>query len=190
MVRRLPLNISFLPQFACGNNARVELGDDWRLVRLRVLSDNAWCCTHCGKETADLEAHEVWEFRKLSETTVEQKLVDIRAVCNRCHLCYHVGFADKIDLLPKILEHYAKVRGLPDDRKEEITANAIDDAILIAARWNAVPWTKVELNVDYAYDILERKATPILPPPEREFARKITLPPSTKYGKGTWHAKR
>lgn len=157
------LKIQFLPSILSGHNARTELDrEEWDTVRKRVYSDYDYNCGFCGKHTSSLDAHEVWELTDGGNGLLKVKLVNIIACCPLCHLVVHIGFAKNKGIEENALKQFLKVRGLEgisEEERDEIVSQEIDDATKEAEKWNR-EWRRCDLDVDYAYLIVERTDMP------------------------------
>ena len=81
------LKIDLLPKGAWNNDLSKTLSKkDWDTLRESCYKKANHRCQICGKQTDDLDAHEVWEFNERERT---QTLKDIVAICSSCHGVIH-----------------------------------------------------------------------------------------------------
>lgn len=106
-MKNLKLKIELLPKGAWGNDfSRTLSKKDWDTLRNKCYEiANGKCCI-CGYETNDLNAHEVWDF---NITNKIQTLVDIIALCNRCHGVIHMRNSQRMGYGENAKNHFMKV---------------------------------------------------------------------------------
>lgn len=100
------LNICLIPPNAYGKNMRAAMGpSQWRSLSKFVREPGV--CAGCGRSfpPAQLEAHEVWKFKKHS-----LRLRRLVPLCKDCHRTAHAGRAEACGHLPDAAAHYARVR--------------------------------------------------------------------------------
>lgn len=113
----------------------------WNGLRLPLLERNHYTCECCGIQRKTLEAHEIWECHFPDQDEIDQcrennwlvmgvqKLVRLISVCEDCHLCFHLGYANSIGKLDQTLD---RLRALNKWTNQQI----IDYEQLVFERWN------------------------------------------------------
>ena len=93
-MKDLKLKIELLPKGAWGNDfSRTLSKKDWDKLRKKCYERANHKCQICGYETDDLDAHEVWDFDIKTKT---QTLVDIVALCSKCHGVKHIRNSQRL----------------------------------------------------------------------------------------------
>ncbi|MBP5242669.1 MAG: HNH endonuclease [Clostridia bacterium] len=78
----------------------------WDVVRKEAYARAQGRCQICSLPTARLEAHERWAY---NEEKGIQKLVDVIAVCRRCHEVIHIGRTQLMGRETEASEWFMKV---------------------------------------------------------------------------------
>lgn len=110
------LKMQLIPKTCSGQNLRSKYKKEWphmsRYVRMRAENQ----CEICGSAVeryTDLEAHEVWAFKKKKDKNGKvrrvQVLKDVVAVCPLCHASIHIGFSTHNDNYDDAVTHYMAV---------------------------------------------------------------------------------
>ncbi len=153
----MKLEIELIPQTAWGENLRsMFTASQWTKIRNAVYKKYNNKCTICGaekgKDIKRLNAHEVWEF---DDKTNKQILVNIIAVCDRCHGCIHYGRTQQTSkelndpsILERINEHYMKINNC-DEAK--LTMDIFNAKLL----WMQRSTKKWELDISKVFDIVD-----------------------------------
>lgn len=91
-----------LPSSTWENNLRTLLTDDeWDRLRRFCYQAAGHACVACGSRgEPHVEAHEAWQF---DEQKGIQKLVGLLCLCPTCHKAKHLGFANRLGILPQVL---------------------------------------------------------------------------------------
>lgn len=106
-MKDLKLEIELLPKGAWGNDfSRTLSKKDWDVLRKFCYDKANHKCTICGFETDDLDAHEVWDFDINTRT---QTLIDIIALCSRCHGVKHIRNSQRLGFGENAKKHFMKV---------------------------------------------------------------------------------
>lgn len=101
------LTIDLLPKGAWGNDFSKTLSKkDWDTLRNKCYERANHKCAICGYVTDDLDAHEVWNFNVENKT---QTLVDILALCSRCHGVKHIQNSYRLGYGDDAKTHFMKV---------------------------------------------------------------------------------
>ena len=101
------LTIDLLPKGAWGNDFSKTLSKkDWDTLRNKCYERANHKCAICGYVTDDLDAHEVWNFNVENKT---QKLIDIIALCSRCHGVKHMRNSYRLGYGEDSKTHFMKV---------------------------------------------------------------------------------
>ncbi|MGN1212654.1 MAG: hypothetical protein ACI4TZ_01310 [Christensenellales bacterium] len=106
-MKDLKLEIELLPKGAWGNDfSRILFKKDWDILRNACYKKANHKCAICGYETDDLDAHEVWDFNTETKT---QTLIDIIALCSRCHGVKHIRNSQRLGFGENAKKHFMKV---------------------------------------------------------------------------------
>lgn len=91
-----------LPSSVWEANLRHMLSEEeWGRLRKFCYQAAGNSCVACGSRgEPHIEAHEAWSF---DEKTGIQKLRGLLALCPTCHKCKHLGFANRLGMLPQVL---------------------------------------------------------------------------------------
>ncbi len=106
-MKNYKLTIDLLPKGAWGNDFSKTLSKkDWDTLRNKCYERANHKCAICGYVTDDLDAHEVWNFNVENKT---QTLVDIIALCSRCHGVKHIRNSYRLGYGDDAKSHFMKV---------------------------------------------------------------------------------
>ena len=106
-MKDLKLKIELLPRGAWGNDfSRTLSKQDWDELRNACYERANHKCAICGFVTDELDAHEVWDFNIETKT---QTLVDIIALCSRCHGVKHIRNSERLGYGENAKRHFMKV---------------------------------------------------------------------------------
>ena len=106
-MKNLKLKIELLPKGAWGNDfSRTLNKKDWDTLRSACYVRANHKCAICGFVTDELDAHEVWDFNIEAKT---QTLVDIIALCCRCHGVKHIRNSERLGYGENAKRHFMKV---------------------------------------------------------------------------------
>lgn len=106
-MRKLKLTIELLPKGAWENDlSRTLLKNDWNYLRNKCYKRANYRCEICGCETENLNAHEVWDFNIKTKT---QTLIDIVALCTKCHGVKHIRNSQRLGFGENAKKHFMKV---------------------------------------------------------------------------------
>lgn len=106
-MENLKLKIELLPKGAWGNDlSRTLSKKDWDILRNECYKRANHHCQICGFETENLDAHEVWDFDLKTNT---QTLVDIVALCSKCHGVKHLRNSQRLGFGENAKKHFMKV---------------------------------------------------------------------------------
>lgn len=151
------LQIQLVPLLAWGRNVRaVVAGDTWEALRWhlgaaqfrpRFLSidlprrpyRDRLMCAYCGAEQPSLDLHELWHY---DDEIKVQRLIGLEAICSKCHLSTHMGYANKMGRTQEALANLAVVNGWTAQRAKD----HYDEAF---ALWKARAATQYALDVSY-----------------------------------------
>jgi DNA polymerase III epsilon subunit-like protein len=132
------LYIDLIPKKCWFKNVRSCIEpEDWNRLRKYIYARANYKCECCGintiKNHTRIEAHERFEYDSDSKT---QKLVRIIALCEKCHLVTHFGYAGVKGRREEAIEHFMKVR---PQTKEELDKK-IAVAFAIYRYRNTITW--------------------------------------------------
>ena len=102
------LTFQFVPEHSWYKNLH-NFTPRWNEISEKIRETNK--CEICGKETHDLDAHEVWTYNDITHT---QSLDNIIAVCKDCHNTIHIGHANITGKTKEAIAQYKKVNQLTD----------------------------------------------------------------------------
>ena len=106
-MKDLKLKIELLPKGAWGNDfSRTLSRKDWDTLRNACYERANHKCAICGFVTDDLDAHEVWDFNIETKT---QTLIDIIALCSRCHGVKHIRNSQRLGFGENAKRHFMNV---------------------------------------------------------------------------------
>jgi len=88
-----PLKIELIPKPLFERNFRNAEPEVWKRVSREVREAARDRCAVCGQQADRLECDEVWEY---DEESAEATLVDLRAICVKCHQVKHMGRTQKL----------------------------------------------------------------------------------------------
>ena len=143
--------INLIPETCWYSNLRSMLPKaKWDLVRKKTYADQQMTCEFCRGQFAAIElqkkhpveAHELWEFDDASHTQILKKVL---CLCPDCHLTQHLGCANKMGLLTKVVKHYANVSGITIEQAENIKYDAFQ-------KWKVRSQYEWSLNLDWLYE--------------------------------------
>lgn len=93
----------------------------WDRIRTIVLDRASGACEICGKKSDKLECHEKWEYINVEGVRI-QKLVNVKALCHKCHQVKHAGFwlyVKKIDP-DMLMNHFTAVNSTETNGCREV----------------------------------------------------------------------
>jgi hypothetical protein len=106
-VKDYKLSIDLLPKGAWGNDLSKTLPKkDWDILRKKCYERANNRCQICGHITDELDAHEVWNFDIETKT---QTLVDIVALCSKCHGVKHFRNSERLGFGENAKKHFLSV---------------------------------------------------------------------------------
>lgn len=129
----------------------------WDIIRRKCYQAAGYKCEICGGTGIDqgrrwpVECHEKWEYDDIG---LVQRLVGFIALCPRCHLCKHPGYAGIKGLREEMWMHFYNING---PRTAEMDQYLTDEARLFHARSLNKGW---QWDVSYAS---EYAGVPVVP---------------------------
>ena len=125
-----------LPSTSWENNLRTQLKEaEWDRLRKFCYQAAGNTCIACGSRgEPHVEAHESWSF---IESTGVQKLTNLVCLCPVCHKAKHLGFAQRMGVLPQV---YARLMWLNDWDQSRLNAELLKAQERQAA-YSARQWT-------------------------------------------------
>jgi len=151
------LQIQLVPLLAWGRNVRaVVAGDTWEALRWHLgaaqyrpqflsidLPDRPYRaklkCAHCKTEQKALDLHELWHYDDKNKV---QRLIGLKAICSKCHLSTHMGYANATGRTEEALVNLAAVNGWTAQQAQEHSDRAF-------AVWERRASTQYTLDVSY-----------------------------------------
>lgn len=128
---RLAANL--VPASMWGKNVRAVVAEDtWHLLRSKFgatevgpnsIGTDALAgeepptpkCAICGTRNTALQLHEEWLF---DDSGRVQQLIGLWPLCTDCHLAKHLGYAERIGQLDRIMKHLALINSWTRDEAE------------------------------------------------------------------------
>ncbi|MGN1258798.1 MAG: HNH endonuclease [Christensenellales bacterium] len=106
-MKDLKLTIELLPKGAWNNDFSKTLPKkEWDILRTACYKRANHRCEICGFATDDLDAHEVWDFDIKTKT---QTLIDIVALCSKCHGVKHIRNSQRLGYEEDAKRHFINV---------------------------------------------------------------------------------
>lgn len=103
-MRDYKLKIDLLPKGAWNNDFSKTLPKkEWDILRNKCYERANYRCEICGYQTDDLDAHEVWNFDVKTKT---QTLVNILALCSKCHGVKHYRNSTRLGYGEEAKQHF------------------------------------------------------------------------------------
>ena len=125
-MKKLKLTIELVPSSSWNQNLRSLLKPQmWGRLKKEVYKKYDYKCSIC-RAGGKLHAHEVWEY---DDEKHIQKLIDIIALCSKCHTVKHIGLAGILASQGKtnfknLVKHFMKVNNCGRDVFEKHQAEA------------------------------------------------------------------
>ena len=141
----MKLPVEMVPKSAWNANLRSLLTQSqWDKIRRKSYALANKECEICGASGKKLSCHEVWEY---TDATGIQRLVRLEALCNKCHMCKHIGFAFTMHYegafnMASIIKHFMQINGISQEEFNTYLLKEID----VWAERSKKQWT---LNTDY-----------------------------------------
>lgn len=122
----LLINADLIPKTMWNVNLRSELPKKWNEIRKNVYVKADYKCEICGNQGKRhlAEAHEIWAYDDDRKIMALNKVV---ALCPKCHLCHHLGFAEVKGKLEIVLKHLQKINGFKDYKQVVRYLDAVTD---------------------------------------------------------------
>lgn len=106
-MKNFKLTIELLPKGAWNNDFSKTLSQkEWDILRKACYEKANHRCEICGYKTDDLDAHEVWNFDVKTKT---QTMVDILALCSKCHGVKHYRNSTRLGYGEEAKQHFMTV---------------------------------------------------------------------------------
>lgn len=147
------LAIELVPSGSWNSNLRSILtAKGWNTVRQPILRRAGGSCEICKAKSGRLECHEVWNY---DDDTGVQSLVDVVAICKRCHQVKHFGFTmtlvDKgVVKMDQVIDHFRRVNGCSGYDFED----HVSESFKVWNKRNLVEW---EMDISKVTEILEEE---------------------------------
>ncbi|KUY63384.1 hypothetical protein WI25_28690 [Burkholderia cepacia] len=111
-----------IPESSFGASLYNLLTDrSWDALRLPLIEANHHVCQLCGIQRHSLDVHEIWDYEFPPDEEIErverlgevlfgtQRLAGLMSVCDECHLCFHLGFANSRGRLDEALDRLRRL---------------------------------------------------------------------------------
>ncbi len=132
------LTIELLPKGAWNNDLSKTLPKkDWDTIRNECYKKANYKCEICGYETTDLDAHEIWIFDKIKKT---QTLIDIVALCTKCHGVKHFKNSVRLGNGEKAKEHFLKTNNCTE---LDFSNHLLESILKFEQLNNIYRWTQI-----------------------------------------------
>lgn len=125
-----------LPESSWQDNLRTRLTDkEWDRLRRFCYMAAGNTCVACGSRgEPHVEAHEVWRF---DIKTKIQTLRGLNCFCPTCHKSKHVGYANRMRMLPQVYGRLMWLNDWDEKRLKKELSGVLDrQAELSAVEWN------------------------------------------------------
>lgn len=112
------LSVELVPQTAWWSNVRSNVSrKDWEVCKNFVKKRSGSRCEICNGVGSryPVDCHEIWAY---DDDRQIQTLVDLIALCPRCHEVKHLGRAMSVGNGPRAIEHLMRVNGWSGERAE------------------------------------------------------------------------
>ena len=115
-MKKLKLVPTLIPETSFFRNLRAILEpSEWRKIGKKVRIAAGGKCEICGGR-GTLDCHEVWEYSDgVPVKKLVQRLVRLEALCKKCHLVRHFGYAEVQGLADVALKHMMKVNNATEE---------------------------------------------------------------------------
>lgn len=145
------LYVDLIPKTAFGQNIRTLVPRNvWQTLRQATIRRANNRCECCGGAPARLDVHERWLF---DDTTGQQILKRLLALCPPCHAATHMGLARIHKREERAKAHMARVNRWPQD--------LVDSHLALAfSRWEKRSKRSWVLNLDAIRDFLACQSDP------------------------------
>lgn len=124
------LEIELVPRSSWFDNVRsIVSSKQWDIIRHKVYSEAYNLCQICGGvgPKHPVECHEIWSYNDKKNI---QKLEGMIALCPKCHMVKHIGFAQLQNKGEQAIAHFMKINKLT-----RVQANAYIEKAF--ATWDA-----------------------------------------------------
>lgn len=140
------LTIELVPKTSWYKNLRSILTKaDWNRVRKACYKNAEYRCQICGGKGTKwpVECHEVWEYEEVKgqKKTFKQKLTGLVALCPKCHMVKHIGYARSRGKLRQCILHMSAVNEMTEGQTERLIQKAFE----LYNQRSAVKWD-VDVN--------------------------------------------
>lgn len=109
-----PLLPNLVPEPLWGENLRKYLKkEEWDFLRKHTYASSGYRCSICGGigEKWPVECNEVWDYRSLEDGRNIAVLIELKALCARCHQVNHLGKANIDGKYNEAIRHMAYING-------------------------------------------------------------------------------
>jgi hypothetical protein len=133
----LKLTIELVPSSSWFSNVRSAVSSkEWDKIRKQVYAEAWHVCQICGGVGPNhpVEAHEIWKY---DDKKLIQKLEGMIALCPKCHMVKHMGFANISGKRTIAENHFIEVNGLKRIKAQEL----INEAFELWAKRSKKKWT-------------------------------------------------
>jgi len=114
------LCIDMIPQKCWFNNVRKHIkASNWNILRNFIynrVDNKCECCNVLKTAENPLEAHERWDYDNINKI---QKLIRLVALCRKCHLSTHMGYANVTGRRKEARQHLMEVRNFTEEEFEK-----------------------------------------------------------------------
>lgn len=124
---RPPLVPNLVPEPLWEKNLRKYLSKkNWDFISKYTCSQSGYRCSICGGrgEEWPVECHEVWDYRTLEDGNGIAVLIELRALCPRCHQVNHLGKANIDGKYNETIRHMAYINSWSLNHSECVAEEA------------------------------------------------------------------
>ncbi len=153
-IEEFKLQMEMLPASAWKNSLANGLisKEEWDILRKYAYSKEDYHCQICKENKkgikGGLHAHEIWEFNEFDKI---QKLINIVALCPKCHHAIHIGFTNTQgqQYFEEIKRHYMKVNNCTEYEFDMAFDMAVD-------KCSELSFTYWKQDISFAQETLKK----------------------------------
>jgi len=147
----MKLSIELVPKTSWYNNLRdILTSSEWEQCKKYSKQQSNGVCIICGGkgEQWATECHEEWKY---DDKTNIQSLSNILALCPKCHLVKHIGYAQISGKYKIAFEQFKKINEI---KNNSIANDYIEGVFELWSRRSSKKW---KVNISYLLEIKEIK---------------------------------
>lgn len=139
------LSIELVPSTCWFANVRSAVTSrEWDQCKMYVRDRSGDRCEICGGQGKrwPVECHEIWAYEEEPEGVYVQRLDGLIALCPRCHLVKHIGFAEIRGRMPEAMRHLMTVNNMSYEEADTYIGLCFD-------LWNIRSQTNWTLDISW-----------------------------------------